>query len=63
MARVTFVRTHRYYPRWPSKAVYIEYLAGQTYDNVRRECADQAIAEGAGIENRTTRRRRRTEAE
>lgn len=57
MARVNFVRTFRYYPLWPSKSTFTEYVGGNEY-TVKRDCADQAIAEGAGIEVKAPRRRK-----
>jgi hypothetical protein len=60
MARVNFVRTFRYYPLWPSKATYTEYKAA-TEHTVKRECADLAIAEGAGVEIKPPRRRKKAE--
>lgn len=56
MARVNFVRPFDYYPLWPSKAVWIRYPAGE--HTVKRQCAEQAIAEGAGIEIKTHRRKK-----
>ena len=57
MARVNFVRTFRYYPLWPSKSTFTEYRAGEEY-TVKRECADLAIADGAGIEVKPPRRKK-----
>lgn len=57
MARVNFVQTFRYYPLWPSKLTFHEFKAGQEY-TVKRECAEQAIAAGAGIEVKPPRRRK-----
>jgi hypothetical protein len=58
MARVNFVRTFRYYPLWPSKQTFTEYKAGHDY-TVKREAANQAIADGAGIEIKPPARRRK----
>jgi hypothetical protein len=61
MARVNFTKTFQYYPLWPSRQTFTEYTAGNEY-TVKRECADQAIAEGAGIEVKPPRRRRAADA-
>lgn len=61
MARVSFTKTFRYYPLWPSKSTFTEYKAGQDY-TVKRECADQAIAEQAGVEIKPPRRRKAVDA-
>lgn len=46
MARVRFTRDFDYHP---TEQCTIGYLAGAE-ETVRRECADQAIAAGAGFE-------------
>lgn len=61
MARVSFTKTFRYYPLWPSKQTYTEFKAGNEY-TVKRECADQAIAAAAGVEIKPPRRRKTADA-
>lgn len=58
MAKVSFFENFDFYPLWPSKSVLIAYKAGQTYENVRREAADQAVAAGLAREDKGPRRRR-----
>lgn len=58
MARVNFVRDFDYYPLWPSKSVLQVFKGGQEY-TVKRECADEAIAAGAGIEVKPPARRKK----
>ena len=54
MARVTFTRNFDYKPT-PRRMFC--YRAGESY-TVKRECADQAIAAGAAIEEKAPRRRK-----
>jgi len=58
MARVYFTRDFDFYPFAPSKSVLVAHKAGQSY-TVKRDCADQAIAGGYGIEEKPPRRRRK----
>jgi hypothetical protein len=61
MARVYFTRNFDYYPRWPSKNVLVAYRAGQSY-TVKRECAEQAVGVGCGIEEKPPARKRSRKA-
>lgn len=54
MAKVTFTARFDYRPR---RNIWITYDAGQTYDNVPRKAADQAMTEGKAYEHRGVRRR------
>lgn len=55
MAKVTFTERFDYRP---SPNVWITYRAGETREDVRREAADQAIAEGKAVEVKAPRRRK-----
>lgn len=57
MARVYFMRNFDYKPT--PQRLYA-YKAGQEY-TVKRECADQAIAGGYGVEEKPPRRRKKAD--
>lgn len=59
MARVEFLRAYNYTPSG-ERRVTVHYKAGHTY-TVKRECADAAIAAGAGVEVETPRKERPVE--
>lgn len=54
MAKMTFTERFDYRP---TRSTWITYNAGQTYDNVPRRAANEAMAEGKAYEDAETRRR------
>jgi hypothetical protein len=57
MAKVTF---HERFDYRPTPSVWITYQPG-TRDDVPRQAADQAVAEGKAVEVKATRRRKLAE--
>lgn len=55
MAKVTFTQRFDYRP---NRSTWITYSAGQTYDNVPRKAADEAVALGKAKEDKAPRRRK-----
>ena len=58
MARIAFVEDYIFTPP-EDRRVSIKYLAGKTYDNVRRVCADAVIESQKGFEVKVPSRRRK----